>query len=169
MTFIEVQPLDGNQIIVDEFAGIAARAKDPQPAFELIIDSFHKIEARRWAEEGPGWAPLADSTIIRKQYGDSASGYDGGSTTMMVRTWSLYDSLATDSGFSGILRTNDFVEMSTDVPYAHWHQTGTDHMPQRKVVDITEATAILWRRLLQEYFMSGIYAEAEADDIEGAL
>ncbi len=167
MTFIEVEPLAGNQIIVDEFAGIAARAKDPQPAFELIIDSFHKIEAKRWAQEGPGWAPLADSTLIRKQYADGD--YDGGGAPMMVRTWSLYDSLATDSGFSGILRTNDYVQMDSEISYGVYHQEGTSHMPQRKIVDVTEETAILWRQLLQRYFLAGEFAEASDEEIAGTL
>lgn len=144
MTWIE--PLPGNDALPIYFEEITARAANFEPAFMLIVESFHKEEAQRWASEGPGWAPLSDATLATK----AAYGWD----QMMVRSGDLLGSL-TGGAYSNTEMTPDFVEMTTSVPYAHFHQSGTTKMPQRKVVDITAATLVTWSMILETYLISG--------------
>jgi hypothetical protein len=169
MAFIEVIPLEGNEIVPVTLEGIEKRAGDPQPAFELIIESFHTIENRRWTEEGPGWPALADSTMERKADGMDSDEFQF--DEMMMRTGDLFFSLAGGEGSTGfgVLRTNDFVQMETDVPWAQFHQTGTQNMPARPVVQVNEATLLLWSKMIQSYVIHGVLAEATEEDIMGAL
>ena len=57
------EPLEGGAALQDLLSGMADRASDWTPAFGAIIESFHSIESRRFAGNGPGWLPLAESTI----------------------------------------------------------------------------------------------------------
>ena len=68
---------------------------------------------------GDSWAVLSESTVKQK-----------GFRTVLVRTGALQDSIFVDVSGLNLL-------IGTDKKYAVYHQTGTRHMPQRKVIDIT--------------------------------
>lgn len=159
--FARVEPLPDNRDIVPELDALAARASDWEEPFGLIDESFKKIEARRFEQDGPGWAPLAASTVARK------AGY--GDTGTLERTGELMASLAGD-GAGHILDIvpsgTPSIVMGTDVPYAQFHQLGStvypdgSQLPARPVVQINAETVALWMEILQAYLSEGELAGA---------
>lgn len=156
-----VELLPGNAEFITSMDLMKIRCSDFLPAFAIIDSSFMVHEAKKWATLGPGWAPLADSTMIRKE---------GLSDQTMVRgepgyTENLRLSLTSHSAHSLYTVTPLTLTMGTDVSYAHWHQGGTDHMPVRHVVDNIDtarglALARSWLQILQIYVVNGAAAAA---------
>jgi hypothetical protein len=98
-----------------------------EPLWERFKPIMGEIEAQRFAEAGPGWAPLAESTIRQK----AAAGYP---LDPLIRTGALRDSLTQESAAAKTTRLT--MEWGSGVDYAKYHQEGTPRMPQRKVIDI---------------------------------
>lgn len=107
-------------------------------AFRRGLDDFRRlwdrvkpvmaeIEQERWDNEGPGWAGLAASTVEQKLR-------HGWPLDILVRTGELRDSLV-DPGQAAREYGRSLV-WETDVPYAGFHQEGTDRMPARPVIDL---------------------------------
>lgn len=150
--FIEALP--GNATFTDKLMGIAARAKTiPEVAFPLVEKSFHKMEADRWGNEGPGWDDLKTTTIDRKAYGFS-------DMPTMVRTADLVDSLAHGTGYGFTEITPRSILMATTAPYAGYHQIGTPNMAARPLVDDSptgvETTAVAWGLIIDAYIFKGL-------------
>jgi phage gpG-like protein len=161
VALVTVEVLPGGKILADQLSGIARRASDWAPAFSVIIESWHRIEAKKFADEGPGWQPLADSTITRKESG-------GYVMDILVRTLALQESL-TSTGAPGSVNymTPTSVFMGTDIPYAHFHQYGTSRMPARPVVSINIETVALWEQILNEYLLYGTVGAVGESDLIG--
>lgn len=127
-------------------------------AFPAIHDDFQRLEANRFANEGPGWAPLSPTTIRIKQ----RRGYDQPETPM-VATGNLLYSLAGTTEHSVFDLGPEEITMGTNLPYAQYHQNGPRHirvfgrgsaiLPQRKVVDIDAATRGRWAAIIQMCLM----------------
>src|SRR4051794_23528439 len=75
-------------------------------------------------DEGPGWAPLAPSTVLSR----AALGYPPG--PILHRSGRMRRSLT-----GGAESTTDIdgttLRLGSSVPYAEFHQTGTANMPAR--------------------------------------
>lgn len=113
-------------------------------AFPVIAEDFRRMQAKRFDNNGPGWAPLAASTIARK----SRKGYP--TNKILHATGVLRDSLTKSGAPGSVVRvTPDELFMGTHVPYAQYHQQGTKRMPKRVIVDIGEEDAARWGRILQ--------------------
>lgn len=112
-------------------------------AFPVIAEDFRRMQAKRFDAEGPGWAPLAPSTLARK----ARKGYP---ETILHATGILRDSLTKVNAPGSVVRMlPDEIFIGTRVPYGTYHQTGTDKMPQRKIVDLGEDDAARWGSILQ--------------------
>jgi len=98
-----------------------------EPLWDRFKPILAGIEEKRFAEHGPGWAALAESTIRQK----SAKGYP---LDPLIATGDLRDSLTQESRAADVSRMR--MTWGSDVPYATFHQEGTDRMPQRKPLDI---------------------------------
>ncbi len=106
--------------------------------WEMLKPVISQIEQDRFDQEGPGWAPLAASTLSQKSR-------DGWPSKILHRTLTLRDSLVDPSqAFSGGARE---MTWGTGVFYAGFHQDGTEKMPARPVIDIDAAAR---RRIEQE-------------------
>lgn len=135
-------------LVLDE---LAAQAETIQTTvFPAIIADFERISLDRFANQGPGWAPLSDTTREIK----ARRGYGSDSTQPLLATGALMYSLAGTTGHTVREITPDSLLMGTDVPYAQFHQDGPREiqvfgrgkatLPARPVVDISEATAQRW-------------------------
>jgi phage gpG-like protein len=110
-------------------AGEFRRALDNlEPLWDRFEHELSQIETERWDTRGyGGWAPLAESTVAQK----AAHGFP---LDPLIRTGELRDSL-TDPNRAGDKGPKQF-SYGTDVPYAEYHQEGTDRMPSRPVLEI---------------------------------
>lgn len=109
--------------------GLALRGGDVRPAAPLFAPVFHADEQRRFALDGPGWKPLRESTLVRKQQ----QGHGSRTLRASGRLYSALTSASVDA------RGRDELAFGTDVPYARYHQHGTRHMPARPVIDFSPA------------------------------
>lgn len=128
------------------------KAQDASDAFEEIADQLRLIEREQFDSEGgfasAGWAPLAPSTILRKLS-------RGQPLTILEATGRLRRSLTGehDPGHVEIVGPQQLV-FGTQVPYAHFHQTGTSQMPRRRPVELRETDRRQVVRILQRHLVS---------------
>jgi hypothetical protein len=164
------EPLEGGAALQDLLSGMADRASNWVPAFDAIVDSFYAIERRRFADNGPGWAPLADSTIsMTGSWARQNTNYD----QILVDTGVMQASLTSGGAEGADSEWTPFsVAMMTTIPYAHWHQTGGFRLhasgagwpPQRRIVDMAaDGAALEWAAILEGWLLEG----AEAAELVG--
>jgi hypothetical protein len=154
---VGVEILPGTDAFQLHLKEIEARALDFMPAMPAMAEVFYQAEKQVFAEEGPSWAPLADSTIIRKQ---------GLSDEMMVRgdigSEGLKQSLTSHSAHSVYRATPLSLDIGTSVSYAAFHQEGAEGFsPIRKIVPGISSSngfymVATWFEILQNYLVHGI-------------
>lgn len=158
---ITVEPLPDEFTPMMEW--IEGRLVDFTPAYEGLYSLFRKIQARRFTAEGPGWEPLAESTVQSRGGSDhpilvepvalaNKRGRSGGQ---------LRRSFTTKGAKGAVIEPlPDGLFMGSDDPLAAIHHKGTnragrDHntvIPARPLVDPTEADAEAFAAFLSEYF-----------------
>lgn len=165
MIDVEILPVDDADLdeVLDRWA---LRASTLELVYGLLVQDFHRMEARTFAELGPGWDDLADSTMQDRAY----AGLDD--VPMMQRSFRLIDSLIGSgnprdprsvdeepSGGGPVYRVEpEGFFVGTDVSYAHWHQTGGTEggqPPQRKIVNFTEVDRMRWYAIIGRYLAHG--------------
>ena len=159
---VMLEPLPGNDILPVNLKKIRDHAANMTPAMLAIMKSLHAVEAQRFANEGPGWEALKQSTI------DHRTSHGFGAGPILERTGVLKDSF-TGYGDSTDMATAGYMEVISHVEYAHFHQNGEGKNPQRKIIDLTPNTLLLWREILQVYLMTGAVGSASEDAIAMAL
>lgn len=159
-----LEQLPGNAGIRDRMSLAATRSEDIAPAFTAIVQAFRLLEDRRFGSNGawpPGsqsWAPLAENTIKKKQRLGQPT------DRILFATGDLLGSLiGTGNGGAAsggsVRMSSEMLEVVTAVVdergrgYAQYHQLGTEHMPQRKVVDITEEVAAVFALILSSHLV----------------
>jgi phage gpG-like protein len=119
-------------------------------AFPRIDRDFRTLEAHRFDVEGPGWVPLADSTVRRKARKGMPE------PTRILFGWGeLRNSLAGHNQFTVLRVTPDEMFMGTNIPYATFHQEGGGKLPARPVVDITDLDVERWASIISLEFAVG--------------
>lgn len=176
--YIELRPAEDTWTPTLE--GIEERLIDIRGVYSALYATFRVIERRRFDREGPGWAPLAPSTVA----GRIAMGITGehpilnrkGVTYEGEKGGSLRKSFTTKGNrYSVVEPMPDGVFIGSKHPLAIYHQTGThragrDHnvsMPARPLVDLTEADAELFSAVISDYvwgFEVGRSAVYDAED-----
>ena len=164
MTTLEVEfdILPGGKSLIDHMTKINRHVENMTPAMRAIMASFHAIERERFANEGPGWEPLAPSTITYR----ISHRFNAG--PILFRTGTLEDSF-TGGGNSTNVATSNFMEVTSHVEYANFHQDGGPNLPQRQIIHLNENTLLLWREILQVYIMTGATGSVSDDAIAMAL
>jgi hypothetical protein len=95
-----------------------------------------------------GWAPLKPRTIARK----AALGLD---SRILRETQALFRSVTEQSSPDAVFDVNaDSMVFGTSDRKAIFHQKGTDRMPKRKVVDLTERNRRAVVKIVQAAMMS---------------
>jgi hypothetical protein len=164
-------PLPGNSETIDKIDRMAARAADMAPAMEAVLESYHHFQQEQFANGGGNWAPLADSTILRKTYSDGAFG-GGGDPGILIRSQEMMYSFI-GGGDETTAIGPDFMDVMSNVLYAGWHQGGDEpRMPQRKLVPSPledSPLALLWIAILQGYLDTGAAIAASDGEIASVL
>lgn len=136
------------------------RAADARPAFRSIMDSMEDDIAKLFSNEGSSggdaWAPLAESTLRRKER-------RGEGTAILQSTRALLDSLTSNTHASGIRQAfpDELVFgsslMTPDGQYSMvaLHQKGTENMPARKPLQFSETQKRSYVKELQRYVVEG--------------
>jgi phage gpG-like protein len=129
---------------------IELAAADASPAFELIAEDFLLAEREQFASEGAaasgGWPALSEGYAAWK-----AAHFPG--QTILRRTDELYRSL-TEGPEIRVIEPHLMI-LGSAVPYGRFHQEGTDRMPQRRPVELTELRRRQWVKMLQRWIITG--------------
>lgn len=134
----------GDKEISRTFDRIIDATTDLSPAFEAMADDFASIESRRFDAEGPGWAPLAPSTLKRKKGGQ-----------ILVETGKLKASV-TRRPFGVERIGSQDAEFGSNDPIGFYHQHGTPKMPARPVVKLTQSDRNRWVKYMQQHLFGSI-------------
>jgi len=127
---------------------LGRRASDIRPLSYKVRTAFRQAEEARFDRQGPGWPPLADSTKERK----ARQGLD---PRVMRAKQVLYRSLTSPRAALQVDRREQHeMEFGTQVPYAHFHQTGTG-VPRRPLVELTVAQHQALTEAMAEYVSKG--------------
>lgn len=105
-------------------------------AWKQVISTFHKITRRLFDSEGSSgksgaWAPLSLPYVEQKQR-------RWGFTKILVASGALYTSLTSQAGDAVVQEYPQELVIGTSLLYAKFHQTGTDRMPARRPIDLTD-------------------------------
>lgn len=155
---VEIEPIpDTFTPYVD---GVLLRAGDMLPAYGAIYTAFLALEAKRFGAEGPGWANLAASTVKKR----------GSAHPILVDTGELKASLTEPHHANAVFEPGpDEVFMGTSDPVAVFHQQGTHKMPERAVVDISEADAAMFAAIIDAYLFEGLASAGAISGVSGAV
>lgn len=133
-----------------ELLGIEARAYNLEPALHLVLADMREAERELFetagASSGEPWAELKESTLQRK----AALGYP---PNILIATSDLEASLTEEGGDNIGMVSESEVLFGTFDPKAHFHQSGTVKMPQRKVLDFSELRIRGWTKTVQRYIV----------------
>lgn len=144
----------GDRQVDRELLRFADRAVDATPAWAQIIIDLAHLEHEQFASEGAlasaGWAPLAPATVARK----AAAGLD---PRILHATGKLAASLTEPLGGGDAIRevAPDEMRFGTTVPYARFHQLGTERMPQRRPIELRERDRRALVQTLQRFLVTG--------------
>jgi hypothetical protein len=131
---------------LDEFDAyldcIVEAVSDLHEPLALIRDDFSAAIGRRFADEGPGWAPLAPSTVVEK----ARAGYGGQGT--LVRTGDMLRDLTNPDGEIDADSLTLWPE--SDTPFIY-HEYGTRRMPARPPVVIEDGDVDRWVGIVDDF------------------
>lgn len=135
------------------------RGRDLSSALESVLGLWRDEVRTNFQSQGAhasgGWKPLAPSTKARKRASKDATvrkNWD----SILFATEDLYNSLTRAGAKYAIADISDGeLTYGTSRPFAGVHQNGGGHVPQRRVVELTEQTRADSIRILQDYLMTG--------------
>ncbi|MFW6074934.1 MAG: phage virion morphogenesis protein [Chloroflexota bacterium] len=161
--------IDGRKQLSRVLQGISDDIQNWQPALERMATDFYETQGDVFLSEGAAeglarWAPLSPGYAAWK-----AQNYEG--RPMLVLTGRLRSALTNPSGQGAIKRVEKRrLELGANVPVgrrnlALLHQRGTDRMPARPVIRISQPQRARWVRILQSY----LWEEQLEDHIESEI
>jgi phage gpG-like protein len=144
--------VDGLESFALTLARFQENISDAAPAFEAMADHQAAVNTKQFTSRGAygsgGWAPLSPQYAAWK-----ARHYPGKGTLEL--SGDLRDSL-TKRPFGIDVVKSDGMVIGTGVPYAPFHQKGTDTMPARPVFgDPQSADTKVFAKILQSWIVKG--------------
>lgn len=135
-----------------EILRVGANAGNMRPAFDKVHDSIRGVEKKQFGSQGAaysgGWAPLAASTVRYK----AARGLD---PRILHATGRLRRSFTTKGDPDHVYRASaDEMFVGSRVPYAKFHQLGTQRMPRRRPFQLDEAARRDVVKILQAHLVN---------------
>lgn len=123
------------------------RLAEPRVALLAVAELMRAAMALRFDEQP--WEPLAESTVASK----SAMGLD---PRILHATLALRDSLTKPAAAGMVEVVSDrSLHFGTSIDYAIWHDRGTSRMPQRKIIDFSQANLRAFSKEIQRYAVHG--------------
>jgi len=123
-----------------------------EPLFQELLKLLRQISTVQFLTEGAhgsgGWPALAQSTIDKKKAA-------GQSPWIERASEDLFNSLTGDGRGSIADVSSDWLRYGTSIPYAGFQQSGTRHMPQRRLVQLTEEERKEFVRVVQRFLVTG--------------
>jgi len=140
---------------IEDFSDIfRGWAKDFRERQHSVFSNEGAFEGRlRWEELSPDYKAWKDLF------------YPG--ARILERTQRLWDSLVSTGHADHISEISEKeFKIGTAVPYAIWHQRGTERMPQRKIIELTEPQRTDWTQICRRTVWEKMEAEAGRQDIQ---
>jgi phage gpG-like protein len=145
----------GATAVEHRLLGMGARAVDAAVVLGEIATMMRAKEAEVFDAEGPGWAPLAASTLEKKTIG----------TKILEETRALHDSLTQESDPNHIEEIGpEELIFGTRDPKAIFHKTGTSRMPSRDPLPLTPEDTALYTKQIQAFLIGLDRAEFGVGD-----
>lgn len=149
------EPLDaGGKELEEQVTAMEARMSSMIVPLTEVVEAFHKIESEIFTSDGGShpWAELAQPTIDYKEF------YSYPEQTLW-RTMDLMESLI--GGDNGVKIITPFeAVVGTNVPYAQYHQEGTETMPERQIIPDEATMLTLLVLAVESYLFTGVAAKA---------
>lgn len=136
----------GEDQIDRSLLGLADRARDLTPAWDVLEERFTGYEARWFASQGDGQWPQ-----LSKTYREWKARHFPGKP-ILQREGEL---LASVTKPSISVKEPSFAIFGTDDPKAPAHQRGEGHLPVRRVIDLDEEERREWVRVVQRFLIEG--------------
>jgi phage gpG-like protein len=143
--FIRYQ-VTGDEEVAHDLLAFGARMADPRVPLLEIAELMRAKERDTFDEEGPGWAPLADSTIAAKSY----AGLD---PRVLHATLALRESLTGMGDGNITVATSSGLWFGSSIDYGKLHKTGTSKMPARDPLPFRQNDAMQFSKVLQRWMV----------------
>jgi hypothetical protein len=135
------------------------RMKNLRPfMIRVLAPAINRMLKRHWDTKGAAfghpWAPWAESTLLRRiKKGNVAKGILRDTDHLFT---TLFRERTTDSRLRTV-RNGLRLQLNTGVPYAIFHQVGTQHMPERQVIPDPFPNSFIksTRALLRDWILTG--------------
>lgn len=143
--------IDANKALAN-LGLIKKKLYDFRPVFKWIAEDFAKSQGTMFRKRGAisgyqKWADLDPKTIARKRGKNKRK--------ILQDTGKLYRSLTNTSDGDFVATYNrKSLEIGTKVPYAKYHMTGTQNMPQRSLFRVAEKRRRSWTSKILRYAVS---------------
>lgn len=156
MAFRFTLTLEGEAQIDRTLARFHDNVTDARPLWDELAAKFARIEVRQFNSEGAygsgGWPALSPRYAAWK-----ARHYPG--RPILERTGELRRSL-TQRPFGIEELTPASMTIGSGIDYGRYHQKGGGNLPQRRPVELPEATRRSWIRLIQRFIVTGYVTTA---------
>lgn len=124
--------VEGGEEVTRTLSGWGTRLRNPQPAFNEMMDFIAEEQKDWFATKGFGsWAPLSEPYRTWKKKRFPKRGILHGPDTPGHRGLQLRDQLTRRPFGFEIITRNGFELGTRGLPYARAHQVGTSRMPAR--------------------------------------
>ncbi len=141
----------GDKQVSRDLLRIGSRADNMRPALLKVAELLAASSARRFSQQGPGWAPLAETTLTQRAL-------EGSGSRILDRSGALKGSVSKIGGAGQqLVATDSWLLFGTTVPYAGIHQHGAPHagIPQRKIFDLDGGARTAIVKTIQRFALTG--------------
>lgn len=136
----------GEDQIDRSLLGLADRARDLTPAWDVLEERFTGYEARWFSSQGDGTWPQ-----LSKGYAEWKARHFPGKP-ILQREGEL---LASVTKPDIAVKEPSYAIFGTAVEYAQYHQKGAGRLPRRRVIDLDDEEKREWVRVVQRFLIEG--------------
>lgn len=138
----------GAAAVEHDLLSFERRLAEPRPALAAVAEMMRVLEREKFDRQGPGWEPLADTTVASK----AAAGLD---PRILHATLALRESLTEHGGDNIEIISDHGLTFGSSVAYGAFHKSGTSVMPKRDPMDFSVTNLRSFTREIQRYAVHG--------------
>lgn len=138
--------LDDSQFVT-AFTRFKAHFDDFSPLLEELGIQVYGFWAKKFRAQGPGWAPLAESTLARRRQ-------QGKGAQILRDEGRLFNSLVAKFGEGAVYKVSPVsLEMGTNLEYASVHDSGSPsrHIPRRPILPNDREIDPIVKRVVERF------------------